>query len=398
MVTFSTKRRKGLSALLTVSVVALAVLALVGCGGGPSMSGSVTPAGAMETQAPPNQTPEGAKDASATGTDIGQAEAKPAAAPGSEALVAPTLVSPQQTGERIIDETSAKRGGTPSYWHTASGYGNGGSMLWTYPNGNTVDDYVAWRSGLGAGKYEVYVFIPRNYATTRSAKYLVEYYVGSQWYTIREVVVNQYNYSDAWVSLGTYDFPNEPSVFLGDNTGESYSTKRMVGFDAAKFVGRAPAPAPAPARKFGSPLASYTIGGYTFGRWVANWGYHAGEDLVGSAGTPVYAAADGRVTHAETHTAYGMCVVIEHKASNVCSVYGHLRVRDRKVSVGQTVSRGTLLGYLGTTAENGGWSPHLHFGIRKGLDPGTWVFPGYESSTALMNARWYSPGDYIRSN
>jgi murein DD-endopeptidase MepM/ murein hydrolase activator NlpD len=296
-----------------------------------------------------------------------------------------------QSGERVIDEDAAGRGGTPSYWHGQTGLGWNNDMLWTYVNGGAIDNWAVWRSGLAAGRYEVSVFIPRNYATTRNARYRVEYYIGDRWTIMREVSVNQYDVYDAWVSLGTYDFPGEPAVFLADDTGESYSgTKRMVGFDAVKFAGRGGTSG------FRWPLDAVTATSRWFGEYVSGWGYHLGQDYRGGAGTAVYAVADGKVVWAHEQTRYGFVVVVEHQSPTVCSVYGHLRRRDAKVGVDQTVSKGTLLGYLGTRAENGGWAEHLHFGIRKGLHPGYWVYYGYGSESMLRS--WEDPRTFIPSH
>jgi hypothetical protein len=135
--------------------------------------------------------------------------------------------------EVIIDQGQAEKGGPSQYWHTQTGLGIGGNMMWTYVNGSSVSNWMRWHSGQAAGQYQVWVYIPWNYGTTRSANYQVQN--GSS--TFQTVTVNQYNYSDVWVCLGTFNFSSEPCVFLGDNTGESYSgTHRMVGFDAVKFV------------------------------------------------------------------------------------------------------------------------------------------------------------------
>lgn len=93
-------------------------------------------------------------------------------------------------------------------------------------------------------------------------------------------------------------------------------------------------------------------------------GGHGGLDLVNSAGTPVYAAADGTVTAVTSMTyngsyyAYGNYIVVGHNA-RWSSLYAHLQAF--AVSAGQEVKRGDVIGYMGTT----GWStgPHLHFEI-----------------------------------
>jgi hypothetical protein len=145
---------------------------------------------------------------------------------------------PPSSGAIIVDNSSAgfTRGGASSSWRTVSTVGHGGSMLWTYNNDQRRDNYnwARWYPSLTAGRYEVFVFIPRNYATTRQAAYWISHRDG---FTQR--VVNQYSYSDQWVSLGTYTFQanNSDYVSLSDITGESYLS-RMIGFDAVKWERR----------------------------------------------------------------------------------------------------------------------------------------------------------------
>ena len=135
--------------------------------------------------------------------------------------------------EVIVDDRSSgfARGG--SYWAEAS-IGYNGHMYWTYINGSVVDGWGEWSASLAGGNYEVYAFIPSNYATTQSAPYQV-YHNGG----IASRTVNQNNYYDVWVSLGTYGFSSGSSrrVRLTDATGETNYNLR-VGFDAVKFVPR----------------------------------------------------------------------------------------------------------------------------------------------------------------
>ncbi len=168
----------------------------------------------------------GMKDASAAGVSTPEQKADPS---DSESAVV-------TRGDTIIDDTQASKGGPSQYWHSQAGLGVNNEMIWTYVNGNGVSNSVTWRTSLGAGKYNVRVFIPRNYATTRNAIYRIQSIQGGNATTIGTVAVNQYNYSDVWVDLGTYTFNGQPAVFLADDTGEAYSTKRMIGFDAAKFT------------------------------------------------------------------------------------------------------------------------------------------------------------------
>jgi len=127
--------------------------------------------------------------------------------------------------------------------------------------------------------------------------------------------------------------------------------------------------------------------------------WHLGNDISGPAGTPIFSIADGVVQHTGVHTRFGMVVLVEHKlpdASRVVSLYGHLRENDVAVSEGDVVRIGQTLGYLGTRSENGGWSEHLHFGIRKGayVDvASSWVYFGL-GDKALMD-EWYDPTPFI---
>lgn len=102
---------------------------------------------------------------------------------------------------------------------------------------------------------------------------------------------------------------------------------------------------------------------------------HGGIDIAGAGimGTPVVAAADGTVVATNsscTHNwgksyscgcggGYGNYVMISH-AGGKMTVYGHLT--SLTVSSGQTVSRGQVIGYVGSTGNSTG--PHLHYECR----------------------------------
>jgi murein DD-endopeptidase MepM/ murein hydrolase activator NlpD len=88
-------------------------------------------------------------------------------------------------------------------------------------------------------------------------------------------------------------------------------------------------------------------------------GFHPGIDLAASSGTPIQAAADGVVVMAGDCGGYGNCVVIDH-GDSVATLYAHQsRVG---VSVGQHVTAGQVIGYVGSTGLATG--PHLHFEVR----------------------------------
>jgi murein DD-endopeptidase MepM/ murein hydrolase activator NlpD len=89
------------------------------------------------------------------------------------------------------------------------------------------------------------------------------------------------------------------------------------------------------------------------------WEYHEGQDIDAAYGTPVQAAANGRVTIAGRQRGYGNVVYIDHGAG-LSTRYGHLS--QINVAVGQTVTRGQTIGLVGSTGRSTG--PHLHYEVR----------------------------------
>jgi hypothetical protein len=89
-------------------------------------------------------------------------------------------------------------------------------------------------------------------------------------------------------------------------------------------------------------------------------GFHPGIDLAAPTGTPVGAAAAGRVVFARfDRGGYGNLVEVAH-GNGVLSMYAHLSAFS--VRVGQSVATGTRVGRVGSTGESTG--PHLHFEVR----------------------------------
>ena len=86
---------------------------------------------------------------------------------------------------------------------------------------------------------------------------------------------------------------------------------------------------------------------------------HAGIDFKGAIGSPIFAAAEGRVTYAGWKSGYGQAIEITH-GNGILTRYGHLsRIG---VKVGQKVAAGATIGGLGSTGRSTG--PHLHFEVR----------------------------------
>ena len=149
---------------------------------------------------------------------------------------------PAGATEVVVDNLSAgfKKGGVAANWHAAN-LGYGGHTFWTYNSVYQVFNYATWTPNLpGAGYYDVSIYVPRNYADTRSARYRV-FHNGQR----HDVWIAQSLYFDKWVKLGQFYFSGQGGeyVYLSDNTHETYASRRLA-FDAIKFV-RAGAPSPA---------------------------------------------------------------------------------------------------------------------------------------------------------
>ena len=107
------------------------------------------------------------------------------------------------------------------------------------------------------------------------------------------------------------------------------------------------------------PVASGSI---TAGMYYPSGSYHGAIDYGVSAGTPVYAAADGVVIKTANLTpSYGTYVVIQH-ANGLQTWYAHGTSGSICVSEGQTVSRGQQIMKSGNSGHSTG--AHLHFEVR----------------------------------
>ena len=85
---------------------------------------------------------------------------------------------------------------------------------------------------------------------------------------------------------------------------------------------------------------------------------HTGVDFAATKGTSILAYKSGTVTRASWNGNYGMCIEIQH-SNGEKTRYAHCS--GYNVSVGQTVSQGQVIGYVGSTGNSTG--PHLHFEI-----------------------------------
>jgi murein DD-endopeptidase MepM/ murein hydrolase activator NlpD len=96
---------------------------------------------------------------------------------------------------------------------------------------------------------------------------------------------------------------------------------------------------------------------------------HFGVDYAAPTGTPVWAAASGKIAFRGRRGGAGNCVIVKHD-NGLETIYMHLSKFRKGQKVGQRVKGKTVIGYVGTTGLSTG--PHLHFSVKKGgryVDP-----------------------------
>ncbi|MFW5692338.1 MAG: peptidoglycan DD-metalloendopeptidase family protein [Chloroflexota bacterium] len=276
----------------------------------------------------------------------------------------------------------------------------GWDYLYTSTEPTTSKVWAEWRTTLPEdGVYQISVFVPARFSTTKKARYKIHGIRG----TSTEVIVdiNQSIHRNEWVPLGVFDLvknqQNAGKVFLNDVTGE---VGREISFDALRYrqiIRLEPKPSPPSdvpvADGFDAPVgtAEERAGGintstnYWFGEWrdatgfgrdtvpgyISSQGaYHTGVDLnwkFGNSdlGQSVYAPASGVVIFQANLKFWGNVTVIRHDplftptGPVYYTRYGHMQ--NVTVKVGDRVERGQKIGEIGTGG--GRFIAHLHYDV-----------------------------------
>lgn len=122
---------------------------------------------------------------------------------------------------------------------------------------------------------------------------------------------------------------------------------------------------------FGMPLRHIRMtSSFSYSRWhpiLHRYRPHHGTDFGARRGTPLLAVNAGRVSFSGWMGGYGNVVKIKHPGGYE-SLYAHQS--RRRVKRGQKVTKGQVIGYVGSTGRSTG--PHLHFGLMK---HGRWIDP-----------------------
>lgn len=133
----------------------------------------------------------------------------------------------------------------------------------------------------------------------------------------------------------------------------------------AKISGALRGALPAGAIRKGTGRFIYPMNGTFTSPFGTRWGrLHAGIDIAAPIGTPIRAADGGRVAIAGAVSGYGNYTCIQH-SNSLSTCYGHQS--SIAVKVGQTVTKGQIIGLCGNTGRSTG--PHLHFEVRVNGNP-----------------------------
>lgn len=160
------------------------------------------------------------------------------------------------------------------------------------------------------------------------------------------------------------------SASAATSSSAASSTSKAAPSSAAQTA------APQAATEFALPLSGEVIKPYSNGELVksetmGDWRTHDGIDIAADQGTPVKAAADGKVTNITNDPMWGVCITIDH-GNNVESIYCGLN-ETVQVKMDQQVKLGDVIGSVGNTNQiEVAEAPHLHFGMKQ---DGKWVDP-----------------------
>lgn len=119
-----------------------------------------------------------------------------------------------------------------------------------------------------------------------------------------------------------------------------------------------------------SAIKEYSDTKLMYNNTLNQWEAHMALDLTGNAGDSVYAALDGKVVAVYDNYLEGKVVELEHK-DNLKTIYKSM-ADTLDLKVGDTVSRGQVIGKVGTSASEAHLGNHLHFEVEengKKIDP-----------------------------
>jgi murein DD-endopeptidase MepM/ murein hydrolase activator NlpD len=111
---------------------------------------------------------------------------------------------------------------------------------------------------------------------------------------------------------------------------------------------------------------------YTEARGAGGERAHEAIDIMAARGTPVLAATDGRLLKLFNSRPGGLMIYTTDASERFILFYGHLDGYAAGLTDGMRLTRGQVIGYVGTTGNAAPDAPHLHFGILRGNPAVSW--------------------------
>ena len=99
---------------------------------------------------------------------------------------------------------------------------------------------------------------------------------------------------------------------------------------------------------------------------------HEALDIAAPRNTPVLSAADGRLTKLHASVAGGLMIYAADPGDRFVLMYGHLERYADGMTEGMALTKGQVIGYVGTSGNAPPDAPHLHFAIMRGKPSAAW--------------------------
>ena len=99
---------------------------------------------------------------------------------------------------------------------------------------------------------------------------------------------------------------------------------------------------------------------------------HNALDIMAARNTPAIAATSGTIARLHNSVAGGLSIYQRDRTSKFVLMYGHLDSYRPGLKEGDTVRRGEIIGFVGSTGNANPLAPHLHFQIMRSENPKDW--------------------------
>ena len=114
---------------------------------------------------------------------------------------------------------------------------------------------------------------------------------------------------------------------------------------------------------------------------------HEAIDIMRPRGTPIYSVTDGTIRKLFTSHQGGLTIYEFDRVGTYCYYYAHLDCYATGLREGMPISRGEVIGYVGTTGDAAPDAPQLHFAIyRLGPDKSWWKGEPIDPYPILLQA------------